>query len=57
MKRKSNKLDPDFLALKRCCRALDSVTPRMIRPTLEFLTDRYLVNPRKVTEPPKGEAA
>ncbi len=35
--------DPDFRALKMCVKYLDKVcTPRMRRPTLEFLWNRFI---------------
>jgi hypothetical protein len=44
------RIDPDILALKACCRALDKCSPRMVKPTLEFLWDRYVVHPPKVAD-------
>lgn len=44
-KRKSRAKDPDFLALKACCKALSKTQTRMLRPTLEFLWDKYITNP------------
>lgn len=46
----TKRLDPDFKGLKGCVRAMECVTPRMRKATLEFLWDRY------VTHPPKAES-
>lgn len=45
-KRKSRAQDPDYLALKACCKALDKTQNRMRRPTLEFLWDKYVTHPK-----------
>jgi hypothetical protein len=44
--RRNKKLDPDWLALKRCVEALESQSDRMKRATLDYLWDRYVVHPR-----------
>jgi hypothetical protein len=42
----SKKVDPDVSALKASVKALNRCTsPAMIRATLEFLWDRYIVHP------------
>jgi hypothetical protein len=47
----SKKLDPDFRALKMCVKALTKVsTPRMVRPTLEYLIDRFILHPREARQ-------
>jgi hypothetical protein len=46
-KRKSRAQDPNFLALKACCKAMGKTDPRMRLPTLEFLWDKYIVHPNR----------
>ena len=42
----SRRQDPDVLALKRCCRALEaSSSSRMLVANLTFLWDRYVTHP------------
>jgi hypothetical protein len=37
--------DRDFRTLKMCVKYLEKVcTPRMRRPTIEFLVDKFIVN-------------
>lgn len=38
---KTAKPDPDVEALKACCKMLDSMSPRMVRATLDFLNSKY----------------
>ena len=37
--------DPDVLALYDCVTALDLLSPRMKKATLEFLWDRFILHP------------
>lgn len=38
--------DRDFRALKACVKALDKTcSKRMVRPTLEFLWDKFIIHP------------
>lgn len=40
--------DPDFRTLKICLKYLDKVcTPRMRKPTIEYLVDRFITHPRQ----------
>lgn len=46
MKRSHKKLDPDILALKQACRALQkSSSKRMLKANLEYLWDRFIAHP------------
>lgn len=48
IERPSRATDADVLVLKICVRALDKSTSRkMLRASLEYLRDRYLLNPSK----------
>lgn len=44
-KRSHKALDRDIKALKHCIIALENATPRMRKPTLEFLWDKYVRHP------------
>lgn len=44
--KKAQALDTDIAVLKACCEALNrSTTRKMLRANLNFLLDRFLVNP------------
>jgi len=44
----SKRMDPDLRGLKETVRGLERTQVRMRRPTLEYLWDRYVTNPRVV---------
>ena len=44
--RQTMKNEPDFVALKRCVRALEKSTPRMRAATIEYLWDRFVAHPK-----------
>lgn len=47
--RRTLRSDPDFIALRKCVRALESATtPKMQRATLEYLWDRFVMHPKPV---------
>ena len=43
----TKKLDPDFRALKMADKAMLISTPKMRRHTLEYLWDKYVLNPQR----------
>lgn len=52
-------IDPDIKALRGAVRALAGSSPRMLRPNLEFLWDRFIEHPTKPVsaETDSGETA
>ena len=49
--RKAVERDPSFRTLKICVKYLDTVcAPKMVRPTLEFLWDKFITHPVRATQ-------
>lgn len=36
--------DPDIIALKLACKAIENISERMRKPTIEFLWDKYVLS-------------
>jgi hypothetical protein len=48
--KRSIERDPDYRTLKMCVKYLDRIcSKRMVRPTLEYLWDRFVAHPQKVS--------